>query len=477
MLFDSVAFKNVVSNGLVLDKVGLKMSKRLGNAVDPFQLIDKFGADPMRWYMITNSVPWDNLSFDPEGVDEVRRKFFGTLYNTYQFFSLYANVDGFTGREHLVPVEQRPEIDRWVLSLLNTLISEVNLAFELLDPTRAGRSIQQFVIEDLSNWYVRLNRKRYWGGEFNDNKLAAYQTLYTCLKTVAILSSPIAPFYSEKIYLDLSVFANTKESVHLTEFPESDFSLIDKTLEQKMELAQRISSMVLSIRRKVNIKVRQPLSKIIIPVTDDSVQILVEDVKQTILSEVNVKELEFLKDTSGVIVKKIKPNFKALGARMGKQMKDVTQAISALSQPDIIEFERNQKFDISINGQKIALTLEDVEIISEDMPGWQVVNDGNLTVVLDITVTEALREEGIARELINRIQNIRKESGLEVTDKILITIQNHDAIAKAVNHFKDYISTQTLALSVEWSDQTDGFSKIIDLDEEVKFGIQIVKKQ
>jgi len=477
MLFDSVAFKSVLSTGLVLDKHGRKMSKRLGNGVDPFEVMDKFGADPMRWYMITNSVPWDNLSFDPEGVDEVRRKFFGTLYNTYQFFSLYANVDGFTGREHLVPVEQRPEIDRWVLSLLNTLISEVNLAFELLDPTRAGRSIQQFVIEDLSNWYVRLNRKRYWGGEFNDNKLAAYQTLYTCLKTVAILSSPIAPFYSEKIYLDLSVFANTKESVHLTEFPESDFSLIDKTLEQKMELAQRISSMVLSIRRKVNIKVRQPLSKIIIPVTDDSVQILVEDVKQTILSEVNVKDLEFLKDTSGVIVKKIKPNFKALGARMGKQMKDVTQAIGALSQPDIIEFERNQKFDISINGQKIALTLEDVEIISEDMPGWQVVNDGNLTVVLDITVTEALREEGIARELINRIQNIRKESGLEVTDKILITIQKHDAIAKAVNHFKDYISTQTLALSVEWSDQTDGFSKIIDLDEEVKFGIQIVKKQ
>ena len=466
MAFDSVAFKNIISNGLVLDAKGNKMSKRLGNAVDPFETIEKYGSDPLRWYMITNSQPWDNLKFDLAGVDEVKRKFFGTLYNTYGFFALYANVDHFRYEEADLPVAERPEIDRWILSLLNSLIKEVTEAYEKYEPTRAGRAIQDFVIENLSNWYVRLSRKRYWGGEYSADKISAYQTLYTCLETVAILASPIAPFYTDKLFGDLnSITRRHAGSVHLTDFPKADETLIDKALEERMTLAQQISSMVLGLRRKVQLRVRQPLSKLLIPILHEDIIPQLDAVKNIILSEVNVKEIEYITDTTGVLVKRIKPNFKTLGPKYGKYMKQISARIAAMEQGDIFEFEKNGSYTLDIEGTSIALGLEDVEILSEDIPGWLVANEGRITVALDINVTKELKEEGIARELINRIQNLRKESNFDVTDKIRLTIGKHPEINEAVEHFASYIAGQVLAEKVELADVRDEQAKDIEIDE------------
>ena len=466
MAFDSVAFKNIISNGLVLDAKGNKMSKRLGNAVDPFETIEKYGSDPLRWYMITNSQPWDNLKFDLAGVDEVKRKFFGTLYNTYGFFALYANVDHFRYEEADLPVAERPEIDRWILSLLNSLIKEVTEAYEKYEPTRAGRAIQDFVIENLSNWYVRLSRKRYWGGEYSADKISAYQTLYTCLETVAILASPIAPFYTDKLFGDLnSITQRHAGSVHLTDFPKADETLIDKALEERMTLAQQISSMVLGLRRKVQLRVRQPLSKLLIPILHEDIIPQLDAVKNIILSEVNVKEIEYITDTTGVLVKRIKPNFKTLGPKYGKYMKQISARIAAMEQGDIFEFEKNGSYTLDIEGTSIALGLEDVEILSEDIPGWLVANEGRITVALDINVTKELKEEGIARELINRIQNLRKESNFDVTDKIRLTIGKHPEIDEAVEHFASYIAGQVLAEKVELADVRDEQAKDIEIDE------------
>ncbi len=466
MAFDSVAFKNIISNGLVLDAKGNKMSKRLGNAVDPFATIEEHGSDPLRWYMITNSQPWDNLKFDVAGVDEIKRKFFGTLYNTYGFFALYANVDNFRYTETDIPINERPEIDGWILSLLNSLIKEVTEAFEKYEPTRAGRAIQEFVIENLSNWYVRLSRKRYWGGEYSQDKISAYQTLYTCLETIAILSAPIAPFYMEKLFNDLnSVTGRHSGSVHLATFPKANENLINKALENRMELAQNISSMVLGLRRKVQLRVRQPLSKLIIPILNDEMIPQLEAVKNIILSEVNVKEIEYITDTTGVLVKRIKPNFKTLGPKYGKHMKQISAQIGQMEQSDIFSLEKNGRYDLSIGDETIVITLEDVEILSEDIPGWLVANEGRLTVALDINVTKELKEEGIARELINRIQNLRKESDFDVTDKITLAIGRHPEINEAVEHFKQYIASQVLAESIELTDNRDCKSKEVEIDE------------
>lgn len=468
MISDSVSFKNIISNGLVLDRNGNKMSKRLGNAVDSFETIEEYGADPLRWYMLTNAQPWDNLKFEISGVDEVRRKFFGTLYNTYSFFALYANVDGFTYKEKDIPVSERPEIDRWIISLLNSLIREVGDCYGDYDLTRAGRAIQDFVTENLSNWYVRLNRKRYWGGEQSKDKLAAYQTLYACLETVSKLAAPIAPFYMDLVFRDLNGVTekDAEDSVHLTLFPEYDETLIDRELEERMDIAQKISSMILGLRRKVNIKVRQPLAKIMVPLPDDTFKVRFESVRNLILSEVNVKEVEYIDDTSGILVKKIKPNFKVLGPKYGKLMKEISSAVSALTQPEITSFENNGNFSFNINSNAVELTLDDVEIISEDIPGWQVANDGRLTVALDITVTDDLKYEGIAREFVNRIQNIRKESGFDVTDKITVLIEDHDLIREAVNRHASYIGSQTLATAVSVvSSVTDKNVREIDIDE------------
>lgn len=468
MLFDSVAFKNIISNGLVLDKNGNKMSKRLGNAVDPFDVLEKYGADAVRWYMISNSQPWDNLKFDVDGVDEVRRKFFGTLYNTYSFFALYANVDGFTGKEKEIPVAERPEIDRWIISLLNTLVADVTRYLENYDPTPAARAIQEFVGENLSNWYVRLNRKRFWGGGLSDDKLAAYQTLYTCLETVAQLSAPFAPFISDRIFTDLNAVSgrHSEVSVHLSSFPVADTSLVDRDLEEKMALAQKVSSMVLALRRKVNIKVRQPLSKILIPVLDPVVKEHIEAVRSLILSEVNIKELEFIEDTTGVITKRIKPNFKTLGPRYGKQMKQISAKVAAFSQADIAQLERTDSWTTEIDGVKIEATAADFEITSEDMPGWLVTTEGKLTVAMDITLTDELRKEGLARELVNRIQNIRKDSGFEVTDKIRVTFEKNEMVGAAIASFRDYITTQVLAVEIlETENLTDPAVQDLDLDD------------
>jgi isoleucyl-tRNA synthetase len=470
MISDSVAFKNIISNGLVLDKNGNKMSKRLGNAVDPFSSIEESGSDPLRWYMITNSQPWDNLKFDAAGIDEVKRKFFGTLYNTYSFLALYANVDNFRYDEKDIPVNDRPEIDRWIISLLNSLVKEVGSCYENYDLTRAGRAIQEFVTENLSNWYVRLNRKRYWGGDYDSDKIAAYQTLFTCLETVSRLAAPIAPFYMDQLFRDLNVTTGKSDfiSVHLAPFPSYDEKLIDSALEERMEIAQKISSMILGLRRKVSIKVRQPLARIMIPVPDKSFRAKFEAVKDLVLSEVNVKEVEYLDDSSSVLVKKIKPNFKSLGPRYGKMMKELGVAISEMTQPEIASFEAAGTFALDVNGTNVNLTPDDVEIISEDIPGWQVANDGRLTVALDITVTDDLKYEGIAREFVNRIQNIRKENGYDVTDKITVQIEDHDLIREAVKRHASYIGSQTLANFVTIVTKVEGAGvKEIDIDEVV----------
>ncbi|MBO5234696.1 MAG: isoleucine--tRNA ligase [Alistipes sp.] len=469
MLFDSVAFKNIISNGLVLDKNGNKMSKRLGNAVDPFEVLDKYGADATRWYMISNSQPWDNLKFDVEGVDEVRRKFFGTLYNTYSFFALYANIDGFTGSEEEIPVAERPEIDRWIISELNTLIKSVTESLEGYDPTPAARAIQEFVGENLSNWYVRLNRKRFWGGEMDKDKLSAYQTLYTCLESVAKLSAPFAPFISDRIFCDLNAVSgrHSDESVHLSDFPKADESLIDAELEEMMSLAQRISSMVLALRRKVNIKVRQPLTKILVPVLDKATAKHIEAVKNLIMGEVNVKDIELIEKTTGLITKRIKPNFKTLGPKYGKYMKQIAALVATFSQEQIAQVESGAVTQLEIDGALLDVAVEDFDITSEDMPGWLVASEGKLTVALDITVTDELRKEGVARELVNRIQNIRKESGLEVTDKISVEIEAKELVEGAVAEFGDYIGSQTLAVSVKCSAEPEGeFVVESDIDEE-----------
>ena len=468
MLFDSVAFKNIISNGLVLDKNGNKMSKRLGNAVDPFEVLDSYGADATRWYMITNSQPWDNLKFDRDGVDEVRRKFFGTLYNTYSFFALYANVDGFTGREAEVPVARRPEIDRWIVSLLNTLVADVTVSLEGYDPTPAARMIQEFVCENLSNWYVRLNRKRFWGGGMTEDKLAAYQTLYTCLETVASLSAPFAPFISERIFRDLNAVSGRHEgSVHLAQFPAADPSLADKELEETMSLAQRVSSMVLALRRKVNIKVRQPLGKILIPVLDPAMGRHIEAVRPLIMNEVNVKRIELVAETAGLITKRIKPNFKTLGPKYGKYMKQIAALTAAFTQEQIAAVESAPETTLDLGGERITVTAADFEITSEDMPGWLVTSEGKLTVALDITVTDDLRREGVARELINRIQNIRKDSGCEVTDRIRVEIEAKEAVVGAVAAYADYIGQQTLARDVRTAALPEGeFVVESEIDEE-----------
>ena len=465
MLFDSVAFKNIISNGLVLDKNGNKMSKRLGNAVNPFEVLKKYGADATRWYMISNSQPWDNLKFDVDGVDECRRKFFGTLYNTYSFFALYANIDGFTGREEEIPVSERPEIDRWILSELNSMIRDVTASLEDYDPTPAARRIDQFVNENLSNWYVRLNRKRFWGGELSKDKLAAYQTLYTCLESVAMLAAPIAPFITDRIFCDLNAVSgrHSDSSVHLATYPKADESLIDGDLERMMSLAQRTSSMVLALRRKVNIKVRQPLHKIIIPVLDKDMAKHIEAVRQLIMNEVNVKDIELISDTTGIITKRIKPNFKTLGPKYGKYMKQIAALVATFTQEQIAAVESDAETILNIDGEALTTTAADFEITSEDMPGWLVASEGKLTVALDITITDELRREGVARELVNRIQNIRKDSGFEVTDKIRVEIEATEQTVAAVESFAGYIAQQTLAVEVKTSEAPAG-EKVIDSD-------------
>lgn len=447
MVFDSVAYKAVVSNGLVLDKDGNKMSKRLGNAVNPFETIEEFGSDPLRWYMIANSSPWDNLKFDKAGVTETARKLFATLYNTYSFFALYANVDSFSPETPAVPLERRPEIDRWIISLLNTLIKEVDEDLADYEPTKAARAINDFVNDNLSNWYVRLNRKRFWGGEMTEDKLSAYQTLYSCLKTIAMLIAPISPFYADKLYRDLN--QDGDKSVHIVSFPVADESVIDHSLEERMHLAQEITSMVLSLRRKVNIKVRQPLSTLMIPVVSQRQKDAISSMSNLILSEVNVKEIKFVDNDGGMLVKRIKPDFKKLGPKFGKSMKAVAKALESASQQDILALERNGHITLNIDGTPANVEAADVEIISEDIPGWLVTNDGNITVALDITVTDDLKREGIARELVNRIQNIRKGRDFDITDRIDITIAPNDAVEAALETYRDYIMKQVLAATLD----------------------------
>ena len=449
MVFDSVAYKAVISNGLVLDKNGLKMSKRLGNAVDPFNAIEQYGSDAVRWYMITNSQPWDNLKFDEEGVKEVTRSFFGKLFQTYSFLTMYANVDGWCYEEADVPMTQRPEMDRWILSELNTLVREVTDCYEDYEPTRAGRLIQSFVVDNVSNWFVRLSRKRFWGSAMSIDKLSAYQTLYTCLETVAKLMAPIAPYYADRLYRDLAgATGRDTESVHLSEFPVADESKIDKEQEQRMELAQQITSMVLSLRKKEQIIVRQPLQKIAIPAVDTEQQQRIEAMKQLILDEVNVKEMEFV-EGAGILVKKVKCNFRTMGKKFGKLMKEVNATVTAMSQEQIAELEREGRLNVTLpSGENALIEAEDVEIFSEDIPGWTVANEGALTVALDITITDELKNEGVARELVKRIQNLRKESGFEITDRIDILLQHHPETDRAVEMFRDYISSQVLANSL-----------------------------
>ena len=462
MVNKRIAYKTVLSNGLVLDKVGNKMSKRLGNAVDPFKALDEYGADSLRWYMLTNAQPWDNLKFDFAGVDEVKRKFFGTLYNTYSFFALYANVDGFDNKAPQVPVENRPEIDRWIISYLNTLVKEVKACYEDYDVTTAGRKIQDFVCDHLSNWFVRLNRKRFWGGSMTQDKLAAYQTLYSCLETVAVLAAPIAPFFMERLFLDLNAVSglHPETSVHLVLMPEVEEKYIDKDLEERMSLAQLSTSMVLALRKKVNIKVRQPLAKIIIPVLDPKIQEQLEKVKNLVLNEINVKEVEFITNTEGLITKKIKPNFKTLGKKYGKMMKDIAAAFAQFSQSDISAIEASENYTFALPAGEVTLDKADYEITSEDMPGWLVATEGKLTVALDITITDALKKEGVARELINRIQNLRKEKDFEITDKVEVAIVKRDDVAESLAEYATYVCEQTLCGNITLVDSLEGADEV-----------------
>ena len=467
MVFDSVAFKNVISTGLVLDSKGNKMSKHVGNVVNPFEMIEKYGSDAVRFYMMTNSEPWDNLKFDPNGVDEVRRKFFGTLYNTYSFFALYANVDGFDAQANQVQMDERPEIDRWILSCLNTLIKGVDKELNGYDPTRAGRLIDAFVNDDLSNWYVRLNRKRFWGKEMSTDKLSAYQTLYTCLMTVAKLLAPFAPFYADQLYRDLG---GEKESVHLDFFPVADDHIIDTELEERMGMAQKITSMVLALRRKVNIKVRQPLQQMMIPAVDEKQKAYIEAVKELIINEVNVKELNFV-EGAGILVKKVKCNFRTMGKKFGKLMKGIAAQMNELTQEQIAELETTGNIMLNVDGQEVNVEAADVEIISEDIPGWLVTNDGNLTVALEVELTDELRKEGMARELINRIQNLRKDSGLEITDRINVILASNEQTDAAVADYADYIKAQVLADDISIA-ENDGVETDFD---DFKLNIKIEK--
>ncbi len=449
MVFDKNAYKAVISNGLVLDKDGNKMSKRLGNAVNPFETIEKFGSDPLRWYMIANSSPWDNLKFDPAGVQESARKLFATLYNTYSFFALYANVDEFDRNAPRIPVEHRPEIDRWILSVLNSLVKDVDEALEDYEPTKAARAINDFVNDNLSNWYVRLNRKRFWGGEMNEDKLAAYQTLYECLVTVVKLIAPISPFVADKMYADLT---GESESVHLSLFPTVDESVIDTKLEERMRMAQTLTSMVLALRRKVNLKVRQPLQTLMVPVLDDEQASDLDAIKDLVAGEVNVKEIKAVANEEGVLVKRVKPDFKKLGPKHGKNMKLVAKAISEMEQAEIAKLERDRKIILTVNGEPAEISAEDVEIISEDIPGWLVAVDGNLTVALDVTLTEGLKQEGLAREIVNRVQNIRKGRDYDITDRITLTVEESDLTKEAIRNYADYIARQVLATEVKCGD-------------------------
>ena len=467
MIFDSVAFKNVISTGLVLDAKGNKMSKHVGNVVNPFEMIDKYGSDAVRFYMMTNSEPWDNLKFDPEGVAEISRKFFGTLYNTYSLFAMYANVDDFDPKAPQVPVEKRPEFDRWILSCLNSLIKGVEDEMNGFDPTRAGRLIDKFVDEDLSNWYVRLNKKRFWGKEMDEDKLAAYQTLYECLMTVSKLLAPFAPFFADRIYCDMG---GEMDSVHLETFPVANMALVNADLEQRMEIAQRITTIVLALRRKESLKVKQPLQTLMIPPVDEAQRVAIESVKQIFLQEVNVKDVKFV-EGQGILVKKVKCNFRTMGKKFGKLMKGVAAQMDALTQEQIAQLEKEGTIAINVEGQDLTVEAVDVDIISEDIPGWLVGNEGNLTVALDITLTDELRNEGMARELVNRIQNIRKKSGLEITDRIRVQIEPNEAATKAVEAFGDYIARQVLADEIKL-EANDG--QAVEFDE-FNLNIKITK--
>jgi isoleucyl-tRNA synthetase len=462
LVFDKIAYKNVVSNGLVLDKNGQKMSKRLGNAVDPFKTLDQYGPDATRWYMIANANPWDNLKFDIEGVAEVRRKFFGTLYNTYSFFALYANIDGFTFKEAEVPLTERPEIDRWILSELQTLVQFVDESYGDYEPTKAARAISDFVQEHLSNWYVRLCRRRFWKGEYGTDKIAAYQTLYTCLVTVAKLSAPIAPFFMDRLYRDLTQATHSEkfDSVHLADFPKYVEKYVDKSLESKMMKAQTVSSLVLSLRKKEMIKVRQPLQKVMIPILDKKQRAEIEAVSDLIKAEVNVKEVVLLDDASGVLVKQIKPNFKTLGPRFGKDMGLIAKEIQGFTQEQINELDRNGSYTLVLSGKSITLAQDDVEISSQDIPGWLVANANGITVALDITITEDLRKEGIARELVNRIQNLRKDSGFEVTDKIKVQLEKNGNLEEAITANLDYVQSETLTKLLFFEDKIENGTEI-----------------
>lgn len=477
LCFDSVAYKNVVSNGLVLDKNGNKMSKRLGNAVDPFEVLDTYGADATRWYMITNTQPWENLKFDKAGIDEVRRKFFGTLYNTYSFFALYANIDGFAYKEADIENAERPEIDRWILSELNTLIEFCDKSYGEYEPTRAGRAIADFVDAYLSNWYVRLCRRRFWKGEYTKDKISAYQTLYTCLETLARLAAPIVPFFCERLFSDLNEVSGRHKitSVHASDFPKSNPDFIDKDLEERMQMAQKICSLVLSLRKRNNLKVRQPLSKIMIPAKNAHQQAQIEAVRDLILSEVNIKSIDFLSKENNVLVKSIKANFKTLGPKFGAKMKAIASGISAFSQEDIAKIENEGKYALTIGEEQIEITLSDVEIITQDIPGWVVANEDDLTVALDTTITDILRKEGISRELVNRIQNIRKEQGFDVTDNIIVEIEKCDLLCEAAKSFHDYIAGETLTKELKFSEQVDNPLQTIDVIEGKELAIRITK--
>jgi len=463
LLFDKVAYKAVVSNGLVLDKNGNKMSKRLGNVVNPFETLETYGADATRWYLVTNASPWDNLKFDLSGIQEVQRKFFGTLYNTYQFFVLYANVDGFKFEQAYIPVKDRPEIDRWVISSLHSLVQTVTVAMDDFEPTIAGRAIETFVDEHLSNWYVRLCRRRFWKGTYSEDKIAAYQTLYECIETIARLMSPIAPFFCDQLFRNLNGLTKRFEatSIHHIDFPKADPSKMDAALETRMQLAQDICSLVLSIRKKVNIKVRQPLQKILIPVLDPAMKLSIEQMEELILAEVNVKEINYITETEGVISKKLKPNFKLLGAKLGTKMKQASAVIAALSQNEISELERNGTLTIMVEESAIVLLINEVDIIAEDIPGWSVAVKGHLTVALDISLSEALLNEGNARELVNRVQNIRKEANFELTDKILLQIVDNPNMKASINEFSEYICREILATQIDW---VDGLEEGVDIE-------------